>query len=87
MSLKRRIEQIEATQGEKESLWLQSLPDAELEEISNSGKNLTSEWMRTLTDDELLTIRDGKPGVKKLTENFNEYQKQNQANRTKERNR
>jgi hypothetical protein len=58
------------------------LSDEELNEIADSGgKDVDfTAWLRTLTETELLILRNGKPNANELKGKFNEYQKQNQKN-------
>jgi len=79
MKLKTKIRNIEKRQRENEIAWLESLTDAELDKIAGERDLIVSEWLKTLTDDELLILRDGRPGANKLMDKFNEYQKQNQT--------
>ena len=78
MSIISRIKKVETSINSERTNWLNGLPDDELERFAASGGSdpLFTGWLQTLTDDELLTIRDGRLGAKRLLEKFDEYQKQ-----------
>ncbi len=87
MNIKKRIRNIEQIKAANHSTWVQSLSDVELEEIIEQ-KQLHSKfphfdewfntWIKTLTDYELLIIRENRPGAARLERKFYEYyQKQN----------
>lgn len=79
MNLKRKIKTLEERQRENQTAWLESLSDAELEKIIGKSDLIVSSWLGSLTTDELLILRDDRPGADKLRKKFDEYQKQNQT--------
>lgn len=89
MNIKNRLKNIEQIKSANQSAWIQGLSDAELEEVIEQ-KQLHSKfphfnerfnkWIKTLTDNELLIIREHRPGAERLERKFYEYyQKKNQT--------
>ena len=79
MSLKTKIKTLEKRQKENKTAWLKNLSDDKLEKIAGERDLIVTSWLGTLTTDELLILRDDRPGATGLREKFNEYQKQNQT--------
>jgi hypothetical protein len=91
MNIKNRIRNIERINAANQLAWIQSLSAAELEKIIEQ-KQLNSKfphfdeffnkWIKTLTDSELLIIRENRPGAARLERKFYEYyQKKNRQTR------
>ncbi len=82
MSIENRLKKAEAGNAQMFDDWITKLSDEELKRfVGESDKdNGFAEWLATLTDDEIETIRYGKPGSGALKGKFDEYKKQNQKN-------
>lgn len=79
MKFRNKIKQLEKDHRRNEREWILNASDAELEALASS-RNISpavTEWLKTLTDDELIILRDGKPGAAKIRSKFNEYQQKN----------
>ena len=76
MNIKGRINKIETNNARNLNRRLSSLSDEELQNIADQGgaDNSSSEWLKTLTDDELETILYDRPGAEMLIRKCNEYQ-------------
>jgi 4-diphosphocytidyl-2C-methyl-D-erythritol kinase len=82
MSIENRLKQVEISRDRAIHNRLKSLSDDELRRIaySGTGSDCYGEWLKTLTDDEIEIIVDGKPGAGALQQQFDEYQKTSQKN-------
>ena len=76
MNIKSRIKKIETQNKVNFNKWLTDASDEELERIirERGGGGQYAEWLKTLTDSEIETLRYGKPGANALRRKFDEYQ-------------
>jgi hypothetical protein len=84
MNFRNKIKQLEKRRWENETAWLESLSDAELEKLIEGQPEIPhfdecfDKWIKTLTDNELLIVRENRRGAARLERKFYEYyQKQN----------
>ncbi len=82
MSIEDRLRKVETIKDRTFHNRIKSLSDEDLQKLAGKGddSDCYGKWLKTLTDDEIEIIADGKPGANSLQEQFNEYKKQNQEN-------